>query len=309
MPLHPEIEKFLQSLPKKDPNEKITPEGQRKILNVPLIPEEERVPVYKIEDRTIPGPEVDIPVRIYTPHEEGPYSLLMYFHGGGFIAGTIESHDPIVREIAVASGYKVISVGYRLAPEHPFPAAVMDCYNATKWVAENYSEINGDGKNLAVAGDSAGGNLAAAVSLLARERKEFTITKQALFYPSLDLDVSEFRYPSLIENAEGNGLESKELADYYVHYIKGDASPNDPLASPVKAKDFSNLPEALVITCEMDPLRDEGEYYAKKLKEAGVPVELKRYEGANHGFLGQWTHLEEFSDVYERIGQFLKRNI
>ena len=166
-------------------------------------------------------------------------------------------------------------------------------------------ELNGDGKNLAVAGDSAGGNLAAAVSLLARGKKEFTITKQLLFYPSLDLDVSEFRYPSLIENAEGNGLESKELAEYYVYYFDDNGSPQDPLASPVKAKDFSNLPEALVITAEMDPLRDEGEYYAKRLKEAGVPVELKRYKGAIHGFLGQWTHLEEYADVYERIARFL----
>lgn len=307
MPLHPEIKRFLESMPKKDPNQKITPEGQRKVLNQPLIPEEERVPVHHIEDRIIPGPDVKIPVRIYTPHANGPYPLLMYFHGGGFIAGTIESHDPIVREIAVASGHKVISVGYRLAPEHPFPAGVMDCYHATKWVAEHMEELNGDGKNLAVAGDSAGGNLAAAVSLLARERKEFTITKQVLFYPSLDLDVSEFRYPSLFENAEGNGLESRELAEYYEYYFDEKGSPQDPLASPVKAKDFSNLPEALVITAEMDPLRDEGEYYAKRLQEAGVPVELKRYEGAVHGFLGQWTHLEEYADVYERVARFLNR--
>lgn len=307
MPLHPEIKRFLESMPKKDPNQKITPEGQRKVLNQPLIPEEERVPVHHIEDRTIPGPDGEIPVRIYTPHANGPYSLLVYFHGGGFIAGTIESHDPIVREIAVASGHKVISVGYRLAPEHPFPAGVMDCYHATKWVAEHMEELNGDGKNLAVAGDSAGGNLAAAVSLLARERKEFTITKQVLFYPSLDLDVSEFRYPSLFENAEGNGLESRELAEYYEYYFDEKGSPQDPLASPVKAKDFSNLPEALVITAEMDPLRDEGEYYAKRLQEAGVPVELKRYEGAVHGFLGQWTHLEEYADVYERVARFLNR--
>lgn len=307
MPLHPEIKKFLDAMPKKDPNQKITPEGQRKILNQPLIPEEERVPVHLIEERTVPGPEGGIPVRIYTPHENGPYPLLVYFHGGGFIAGSIESHDPIVREIAVASGYKVISVGYRLAPEHPFPAGVMDCYYATKWVSEHVDELNGDGKNLAVAGDSAGGNLAAAVSLLARDRKEFTITKQLLFYPSLDLDVSEFRYPSLIENAEGNGLESKELAEYYVYYFDEEGSPHDPLASPVKAEDFSNLPEALVITAEMDPLRDEGEYYAERLRDDGVPVELKRYAGAVHGFLGQWTHLEEYADVYERIAQFLNK--
>lgn len=309
MAVHPEIQKFLDSLP-KGPVTTIDVETQRKVLETGLTPPEQRVPVHHVEDRLIPiGDDVEIPIRIYTPKKEGPYPLLMYFHGGGFLGGSIETHDEIVRPIAVHSGYKVISVGYRLAPEYPFPTPVMDCYHATKWVAEHVEELNGDGKNLAVCGDSAGGNLSAAVTLLARKNKEFKITKQVLFYPSLDLDVSEFRYPSLFENGEGYGLESASLAGYYVHYLKGDADAKDPLASPVKEKDLSGLPPALVITAEHDPLRDEGEYYAKKLKEAGVYVEMKRYEGAIHGFLGKFTHLPEYSNVYSLTGEFLNKDV
>jgi len=308
MAVHPEIQKYLDSLPKGTVTT-IDVETQRKVLATGLTPPEQRVPVYQIEDRTIPSGDFEIPIRIYTPKENGPYPLLMYFHGGGFLGGSIETVDEIVRPICIASGYKVISVGYRLAPEHPFPAAVMDCYNATKWVAEHTEELKGDGINLAVCGDSAGGNLSAAVTLLARKNKDFSITKQVLFYPSLDLDVSEFRYPSLFEKGEGFGLQSASLAGYYVHYLKGDADPNDPLASPVKEKDLSGLPPALIITAENDPLRDEGEFYAKKLKDAGVYVELRRMEGTIHGFLGKFTHLPEYRNVYDYVGEFLKKEI
>ncbi|AKO92224.1 alpha/beta hydrolase [Priestia filamentosa] len=308
MPLHPQIKKVFDLMQKSPAKQEVIPDEQRKAY-IPILPVGKRVQVYSVEEKTIPVSEADIPVRIYTPKEEGPYPLLMYFHGGGFIAGDLESYDEIVRPIAKESGYKVISVGYRLAPEHPFPSGLQDCYNVTKWATEHKEELNWDGENLAVAGDSAGGNLAAAISLMARVKKEFTITKQVLYYPALDLDASEFRYSSLIENAKGYGLESDQLAEYNAFYLGENANPNNPLVSPVKETNLENLPQALVITAEYDPLRDEGELFAENLRKSGVHVETKRYEGVVHGFLGKFTHLDEYRDIYQRTGAFLNKEI
>ena len=231
----------------------------------------------------------------------------MYFHGGAFFSGNLESHDEVIRPICMESGYKVVSVGLPLAPEHPFPAALNDCYNVTKWVTEHKDELQWDGQNLALAGDSSGGNLVAAVSLMAREKKEFTITKQVLLYPSLDLDFSEFRYPSLTENGTGYFVESAQLAELNGFYLLGDVDTDNPLVSPIREENLENLPAALIITAEYDPFRDEGELFAENLKKVGVSVETKRYEGVTHGFLGKFTHLDEYKDVYQRIGDFLKK--
>jgi acetyl esterase len=309
MPVHPEIKKVLDSIPQSDSKQKIIPEEHRKVFDAPVLPVEKRVKVYSVEERTIPTSEVDIPVRIYTPKEGDSYPLLMYFHGGAFFSGNVESHDEVVRPICMESGYKVISVDYRLAPEHPFPAALEDCYNATKWATEHKDELNWDGKNLAVAGDSAGGNLVAAVSLMARDKKEFTITKQVLYYPSLDLDVSEFRYSSLVENGKGYFVESDQLAEYNSFYLLGNVDTDHPLVSPIREKNLKNLPAALVITAEYDPMRDEGELFAENLKKSGVHVETKRYEGVTHGFLGKFTHLDEYKDIYQRTGAFLNEKL
>jgi acetyl esterase len=309
MPVHPEIKKVLDSIPQTESKQKIIPVEHRKVFNAPVLPVEKRVQVYSVEEKTIPTSEADIPVRIYTPKEEYSYPLLMYFHGGAFFSGNLESHDEVVRPICMESGYKVISVDYRLAPEHPFPAALEDCYNATKWATEHKDELKWDGKTLAVAGDSAGGNLAAAVSLMARNKKEFTITKQVLYYPSLDLDFSEFRYQSQIENAKGYFVESEDLAEHNSFYLLGDVDTDNPLVSPIREENLENLPAALIITAEYDPMRDEGELFAEKLTKAGVHVETKRYEGATHGFLGKFTHLDEYKDVYQRTGAFLNKTL
>ncbi len=309
MPLHPVIKKVIDSIPVSDEKYKIIPEEHRKIFDAPILPVEERVQVYEIEDKTVSTPEADIPVRIYTPHEGDSYPLLVYFHGGAFFSGSIESHDEVVRPISMESGYKIISVDYRLAPEHPFPAGLEDCYNVTKWATEHQEELKWDGKNLAIAGDSSGGNLVAAVSYLARDKKEFTITKQVLFYPSLDLDFSEFRYPSLIENGKGYFVESDSLAEHNSFYLLGDVDTDNPLVSPIREENLEHLPSGLVVTAEYDPFRDEGELFAANLKKSGVPVELKRYEGVTHGFLGKFTHLDEYKDVYKQTGEFLKSDL
>lgn len=307
MPVHPEVKKILEFIPESDPNHKIIPEEHRKMFDAPGLPVEERVQIYKVEERMISTPEAEIPIRIYTPERGDSFPLLMYFHGGAFFSGTLESHDEIVRPIAKESGYKIVSVGYRLAPEHPYPAALEDCYNATKWATEHKEELQWDGRNLALAGDSSGGNLVAAVTLMAREKKEIAITKQVLFYPSLDLDFSEFKYPSLVENAKGYFVESHTLAEHNSFYLQGGADTDNPLVSPIREKNLAGLPEALIITAEFDPMRDEGEQYGDNLKKAGVPTEIKRYEGITHGFLGKFTHLDEYKDIYKVTGEFLKK--
>ena len=307
MPVHPEIKKILDSIPPYDPNHKVIPEEHRRMFDSPILPVEQRVQVYEVEEKTVSTPEADITVRIYTPEEGDSFPVLLYFHGGAFFSGNLESHDEVVRPICKESGYKVVSVGYRLAPEHPYPAALNDCYNVTKWVTEHKDELQWDGQNLALAGDSSGGNLVAAVSLMAREKNEFTITKQVLLYPSLDLDFSEFRYPSLVENGTGYFVESAQLAELNSFYLSGGVDTDNPLVSPIREENLENLPEAFVLTTEYDPFRDEGELFAENLKRSGVPVETKRYEGVTHGFLGKFTHLDEYKDAYQQIGTFLKK--
>ena len=307
MPVHQEIKKILDVIPKYDPSHRVVLESHREQFNTPAIPLENRAQVYEIEDRVVSAPDADIPIRIYTPIEAGAYPILLYFHGGAFFTGNIESHDEVARALCADTNHKVIAIDYRLAPEHAFPAGIEDCYYVTRWVTENADELKWDRKNLAVSGDSSGGNFAAVITHLARERKEFTVTKQVLLYPAMDVDLSEFHYASLSENGSGYFVESAQMEELYSFYVNSGANPKDPLVSPIRASNFENLPEALVITAEYDPMRDEGELYAEKLKSAGVPVELKRYEGATHGFLGKWTHLPEYADVYQFIGKFLNK--
>lgn len=308
MAVHPEIKKVLDSIPKQSVNEQFNLEAMRRMNNTPILPIDKRVKVYQVEDEVVQTEEASIAIRIYTPHEAEAYPILVYFHGGAFFSGNLESHDEIVRPICMEAGYKVIAVDYRLAPEHPFPAPLNDCYAITKWAAEHKELLKWDGENLAIAGDSAGGNLVAAVSLMAREKKEFTITKQVLIYPSLDLDFSEFKYPSLIENGEGYFVESNSLHEFNSFYLSGGANTDDPLVSPIRERNLENLPEGLIITAEYDPMRDEGELFGSSLKKSGVPITLKRYEGVTHGFLGKFTHLEEYKGVYALIGDFLRKN-
>ncbi|MFJ5771098.1 alpha/beta hydrolase [Psychrobacillus sp. NPDC093180] len=305
MPVHPEIKKILEFIPKPDTKQKVIPAEHRKIFDAPSLPVEQREQVYQVEDKTVSTPDAELTVRIYTPNEADAYPVLMYFHGGAFFSGNLESHDDVARSLCAASGYKVIAVDFRLAPEHPFPAALEDSYNVTKWITEQKDKLKWDGKNLALAGDSSGGNLVAAVSLMARDKKEFTITKQVLFYPSLDLDFSEFRYPSLVENGTGYFVESNQLAELNSFYLLGDVNTDNPLVSPMREENLEDIPETLIITAEYDPFRDEGELFGENLKKAGVHVEVKRYEGVTHGFLGKWTHLDEYKEVYKFTGDFL----
>ena len=239
-------------------------------------------PVARVEDTHIPGPGNDIPVRIYTPEGEGPFPVLVYLHGGGWVLGGLADLDADYRTIANAVKCVVVSVGYRLAPEHKFPVPVEDAYHATCWVAENSVRLAGNGV-IAVGGSSAGGNLAAAVALMARDRGGPPLVCQVLSVPVTDYN---FDTESYDENGEGYVLTKAEMQWFWEHYLTTPGDGADPCASPLRAPDLSRLPPALVQTAEYDPLRDEGRAYADRLSAAGVPTTYRCYQGMLHMVLG-----------------------
>lgn len=247
-------------------------------------------PINKVEDRKIPGPGGQIPVRVYTPAGAGPFGALVFFHGGGWVIGNIETHDVTCRDLADGSGCVTISVDYRLAPEHKFPAAPEDCYAATKWVADNARSLNIDANRIAVGGDSAGGNLAAVVSQMARDRGGPKLGFQLLVYPATDCANET---PSQREfSQDGYILSRADMDWFYGHYLNSLGDKTNPLVSPALAKSLANLPPAYVITAEVDPLRDEGEAYGAALSKAGVRVKSKRYNGVCHGFFSMGSLLD-----------------
>ncbi|WP_371405094.1 alpha/beta hydrolase [Kribbella sp. NBC_00662] len=230
-------------------------------------------PVHLVEDITT---DAGLPLRVYRPDLTGPLPTLAYFFGGGWTLGSIDTADGISRKLANAVPCQVVTVGYRLAPEHPFPTAVYDCYEAVKWIA---AQLHPD--KLVVGGDSAGGNLAAAVTLLARDNNGPALSGQLLVYPNTLYGSDTI---SMRNGADPYLFNKTSVNWYWKHYLKDPADGTDPLASPLLAESHANLPPALVITAEYDPLRDEGEYYAEKLHAAGVPTTLSRYDGMVHGF-------------------------
>ncbi len=244
-------------------------------------------PEAAVTDRTIPGPAGSIPIRTYRPVGSGDTVLpgVVFFHGGGFVIGSIETHDRDCRALCAEAGVAVVSVEYRLAPEHPFPAAPDDCLAALGWVSANAASLGIDADRLAVAGDSAGGNLAAVTALGWHAGGGSPLRLQALIYPVTDLTptVEEPGYDSMLENAEGYYLDLATMMWFEQCYIPDKAASREPSCSPQLAPDLAGLPDSLVITCEYDPLRDQGEAYAKRLSDAGVATTLTRYDGGIHG--------------------------
>jgi len=234
----------------------------------------------QVDDRTIPGPARPIPVRVYRPTLGDALPALVFFHGGGFVICDLESHDRQCRALAKASGCTVISVDYRLAPEHKFPAATEDAYAATCYVAEHAGEFGIDPNRIAVGGDSAGGNLATVVALMARDRRGPSLRFQLMVYPVVDF---EDESPSMQEYGKNHFLDRSTMAWFGEQYFSNAEERRQPYASPLNA-DLRGLPPAMILTCECDPLRDQGESYARKLVNAGVSVELKQYEGMIHVF-------------------------
>ncbi len=293
MALHPEIAKFLSTLPPPlaGPPDPATLRAEEESH---VAPPEERLALHSVQDVVANG----VPVRVYRPKRQPEPGVLVYIHGGAFFLGSLDTHDHVARALAQATTRTVVAVGYRRAPEAEFPAGLEDCWAVVRRAAR-------DGEPLAVVGDSSGGTFAAAVVAMGHDRGFDAITHQVLLYPSLDLDFDENRYPSLRDNAVGYGLETAGLKPFNRFYLDSGADPADPQVSPIKRKDLSGLPRALVVTAEYDPLRDEGELYARRLEQAGVQTRLIRYAGAGHGFLQHFSWLPEYHRVYDEIATFL----
>lgn len=300
--LHPEVKQMLTE--RKDAgqprNHQLSVEGTRQKGQTERSAAEsdaDPITVGSVRDYSIPGPdghEQSLPVRIYTPTGSGPFPIVVWFHGGYFVRGGLDSNDRKCRFLTQRAECTVVAVDYRRAPEHPFPAAVNDSYAAVEWAAENPDVLLGDPDRLAVAGSSAGGNLAAAVSLMARDRNDTPdIAYQFLGVPVLDLafdsapPVVEFDRPrSCDENAEGYGLTREEMELNRDLYLEEEIDELHPYASPLRARDLSGLPPALIITAGFDPLRDDGWGYAERLREATVPVTHSNYDTMPHSVTG-----------------------
>ncbi|BCX69442.1 alpha/beta hydrolase [Pseudomonas izuensis] len=253
---------------------------------LPAIPGD---PMIEVRDLKVTGAAGLLDARLYRPLEEDNLPLLVFFHGGGFVMGNLVTHDNLCRSLARQSEAVVVSVAYRLAPEHHFPAAPLDCYAATCWLVEHADELGIDASRLALAGDSAGGNLALAVSRLAAQRKGPKISYQCLFYPVTDARCDSQSYEDF---AEGYFLSSAMMYWFWQQYLQDTGQGDDPLASPLRANSMAGLPPTTLITAEFDPLRDEGEAFARCLLQAGVSVRLQRCEGMIHGFISMAPFVE-----------------
>ena len=260
-------------------------------------------PVAQVEEQTIRGPGGDLPIRIYTPEGAALRPLLMIFHGGGWVYGNPESEDCSARVLVNRTGATAVSVDYRLAPEHPFPAAPEDCYAATEWAVANASSLGADPSRLAVAGTSAGGNLSAVVCLMSRDRKGPSIVHQVLFNPVVDCRLDT---PSYLDNAQGCGMTRSDMSWFWDHYLANPEERTHPYASPLRAEKLEDLPPATIITAEFDVLRDEAETFAERLRAAGVDVQCTRYDGMVHAFNNQLGIYDLAADALEEAAARLQ---
>jgi acetyl esterase len=265
----------------------------------------EPLPVDRVEERMIPGPAGDIRLRIYWPNSAVPVPAIVYFHGGGHVIGSLDTHDLIARNLCAGVEALVASVDYRMGPEHRFPAAVEDCFAALEWVHRNAESLGADPDRVGVHGDSAGANLAAVVALLARDAGGPRLRLQSLVYPVADYNLAGDSYEKY---ARGCGLLTKEAMVWFRdHYLRGPADADDWRASPIKAASFAGVAPAIVVTAECDVLHDEGQRYAEALRRAGVPVEYKEYPGMIHGFFGMVPVVDDAMNAQRAVWAAFKR--
>lgn len=255
-------------------------------------------------NRDIPGPSGNIPIRIYQPRGDGPFPALIYFHGGGWVIGNLDTHDNVCRDLAKKAGCIVVAVDYRLAPEHKFPAAVEDAYAASQWVVENAGQIHVDPARVAVGGDSAGGNLATVVCLMARDRGSPNIVYQLLIYPVTDLSSAERK--SYQEYGEGYILTTESMSYFRSHYINLEEDTLHPHASPLLADDLKGLPPALVIAAEIDILKDEILEYTERLREAGISTRYLCFDGMIHAFFNMTGVVDRAADIHGLVAGELR---
>ena len=274
-----------------------------KMLNEKSKPEE----VAKVENIWVPGFRENIALRLYTPRGKGPFSVLLYMHGGGWVIGNLDTHDSICRQFANLAGCIVVSVDYHLSPEHKFPVPLEDCYCALQWVWEHCSEIGGMKEHIAVGGDSAGGNISASISLLARDRGLPAVHFQLLIYPALNL--SGFDTESHHAFQKGYGLSREDSIWFCLHYMNSEEDGKNPMVSPLLADDFSHLPTAHIVTAGYDMLRDDGTQYFQKLQSAGVPATLKCYGHFIHGVFNMDGIVDSVRPAIVEIAEMLKKGL
>jgi acetyl esterase len=306
MPLDPQAQKIVDAMAALNlkPVEKSTPDEARESMRVrtaALGPFDE---VAAVADHRVGVDGGEITVRVYSPEGPGPHPALVFYHGGGWVIGDLYTHDGICRSLTNAAGCVVASVGYRLAPEFKYPVAVEDAYSAIAWVVASASRLGIDPRRVAVAGDSAGGNLATVVALMARDRGGPRLVHQVLVYPVTNHDFSSLSYR---ENATDYVLTAEAMRWFWRHYLAREEQGKEPLASPLLAPNLGGLPSALVITAECDPLRDEGEAYAARLRDAGVPVTLTRYAGMFHGFFRMTRILDKARAALDEVAESLRK--
>ncbi|SER10344.1 alpha/beta hydrolase [Natrinema salaciae] len=296
---HPDVQAFLELYESLDtPSfDEVSPEEARRMFDEMQVTEEPDIELESVEDRTIDGPHGDLPIRIYDPGTEGEdRPLLLYIHGGGWVIGSIDTHDGTCRKLAADSGYPVVSVDYGLAPEHPFPGGLRDCYAALEWVADAADELNADPGKLVVAGDSAGGNLATGLSLFVRDHGGPEIAYQLLIYPSTGKVTETDAYE---ENGEGYMLTNDDMAWFRDHRFEREMDQGNVYATPQLAHDLSDLPPATVVTAGFDPLRDDGANLVERLEDDGVPVEHHHYDDVIHGFFGMISDPVDLDRAHE----------
>ncbi len=305
MPLDPQVQAMREAKlrgPSRPLYEMSLSEARKADLAAIVADRGQLPPLGTVANIRLPGPAGHLPARVYRPTGEPPFPVLMYFYGGGWTLGNLDTADGICRQLCAATSSLVVSVGYRVAPENRFPAAPHDCYAATRWVAAHGHGLGADPSRLAVAGDSAGGNLAAAVTLLARDHGTPPLACQLLVYPNTDYRADT---ASMRANTDRCFFNRESVAWYWNNYLASPEDGDNPLASPLRATDLRGLPPALVITAEYDPLRDEAEQYAQRLRQAGVPVELTRYPGMVHGFFAMSGILDAGRDAVARAATYL----
>lgn len=301
------------------PRHSLSVQGSRQILEDDLVADDGPT-VAATTDLSIPGDGDGIPIRLYRPEGRSPYPVLVYLHGGGWVRGNLDTVDAGCCALANRSGCMVVSVDYRQAPEHPFPAAVKDTYATLEWITQYIDALGGDSDRVGIGGISSGGNLAAVASFMARSSDDITLEYQLLLNPVTDysFDTESYRrfdraFWSEVcpENAGGYPLSQEDMMWYWNHYLKDELDGQHPYASPLRMRDLSGVPEAMVVTCDLDPLRDEGKAYADRLEKAGVSVEYQNYEKVFHSFLSKFTELERadeaINDVAANVQSALRR--
>jgi acetyl esterase len=307
MPLHPKVQALLgaQRLTGAPPTHTLSPEQARAGMRaqVPLV-SGPLADLARVDDREIPGRAGRIPVRTYTPIGAGPFAGIVYFHGGGFVIGDLETHDPLCRQIAARAGAVVCAVDYRLAPEHPFPAAIEDAESAGRWFLAQAESLGVDPRRLFVMGDSAGGTLATVTALALRDQRSPSLRGQVLIYPITDhVEAGSASYEAF---AEGYGLSREDMRWFIRHYAGDPAHATDPRVCPLRMPTLRGLPPAFVVTAEYDVLRDEGERYVERLREDGVDVAFERADGLHHGFIRLFGILDAPAYWIDRVARWMR---